>query len=270
MDEQLVKENKPSAQKSNFLLVCGLFGLYTVCILGAFGAIIGALQYEKQAYQVNITSTAGAVETQQANAEATAMARATAQDGYKFIERFDQVSGRWYVGPHNNDYGDATFAIKDGAYIWDIRQAKGFTFSSNFYKGNKLEDFDVYVDIRFFETESTGFVCAGLAFQQLEDSWNEGAFVFSVCNGAQFKIQSFDVDGWQVITTGFLDTIHPDELNRLEVSARGEQYSFGINGSDVFEMTDERLEKGSLLLFLEVPEDEAAEVWFDNFGYQSR
>jgi hypothetical protein len=248
-----------------------LLGLSCVCIFGLMAVQLWGLNDLKTTILANATSTAFAVATQQKDVYATAIIHATEQAHYEFIERFDQVSARWYVGPHNTQYGDASYSIKDGVYIWNVHKSGDFSFWRDFYKGNKIKDFDVYLDARFVESESQGFVCAGLAFRKVEGEWNNGAFVFSICNDSHFLIQYYDRDGWRDVTnSNFIDFIHLDDWNRIEVSARRDHFMFRINNIEVFEMTDDRLQQGSLGIYLVVPANESALVWFDNFGYQSR
>lgn len=271
MDEQLNNANELPVHNNNFLLVCGMLSLYAVCILVSFGAIIGVLQYEKQAYTVNVTSTAFTAATQNADAEATAIARSTEHSQYEFIERFEEVSARWYVGPSAKQYGDMQYSIEDGIYIWDVREAKDSSFSVDFYKRNLPSNFDVYLDARFMESESLGSVCTGLAFRKERDDWGKGAFAFYLCNDAHFEVHFYDRNGWSPVThVNISDVFQPEDWNRIEIQARGDHFSFVINHVEFFEMTDDRLTQGDLCIYLYVAPNESAEVWFDNFGYQSR
>ena len=257
--------------QKNIGVVLAVLALSCICLVSVIGAPLWGINDLKKTVLANATSTAFSIATQSKNVTVTAVARSTEQAGYEFIESFDEVSARWYVGPHPRQYGDATYSIRDGVYIWDIRNSSTFFFWKNFYKGNKIKDFDAYLDTRFVESESQGAVCAGLAFRRVEGDWNKGTFAFGICNDAHFQIQYYDRDGWrEVSNSNFIDFIQVDDWNRLEVSARGDQFVFRINNMDVFEMTDDRLQQGSLGIYLVMPANESALVWFDNFGYQSR
>lgn len=271
MENKAVSGDKRGFLYNDRLLVCSLLVIYTICIAGFFGAIFGTLNISRAMISANATADAITAATEQVNATSTAVVRSTEQSQYEFIERFDMPSARWYIGPHNRRYGEVFYSIKDGIYIWDVQKSKGFTFSMDFYKGNKIKDFDVYVDTKFVKSESLGDLCAGLVFRKPADDWDEGAFIFAICNDSHFKIQYYDRDGWSLITSsGFMRTIQPEDWNRVEVSARGDHFLFIINHMEVFEMTDDRLKQGSLAIYLEVPKNESALIWFDNFAYQSR
>lgn len=257
--------------KNDRMFVCSMLAFYSVCTIGVIALLFWGLDRRNKTVSANATATGAVVATQNANVTATAVARLAEHDQYEFIERFNEVSGRWYVGPHAKQYGDASYAIKNGFYIWDVRKSDKFTYSSNFYKGSRIEDFDAYVDVKIIESESQEFVCPALVFRKSEKDFVGGAFVFSICNDSRFKVQYYDNDGWMLITSSdYSSVIYLDDWYRIEVNARGDRFVFLINHVQVFEMTDTRLEQGGLALFLEVPNGEAAVVWFDNFGFQSR
>ena len=270
-NKEIVQDDKKKGSFQNELVPIFFFlGLSCVCIFGLIAVQLWGLNDFKTTILTNATSTAYAVATQQKDISATAIIHTTEQAHYEFIERFDHVSARWYVGPHARQYGDVLYSIKDGVYIWDVRKAGEFTYSTDFYKGNKIKNFDVYVDTRFIESESQGFVCAGLAFRKPGVDWNGGAYVFSICNDSHFRVQYYDRDGWRIVTNSdLINFFHPDDWNRVEVSALGDHFLFRLNNIQVFEMTDDRLKQGSLALYLEIPSSESALIWFDNFGYQS-
>ncbi|HKY56068.1 MAG TPA: hypothetical protein VJM08_17260 [Anaerolineales bacterium] len=264
-------ENKKRSFQNDFVPLLVFLALSCICLFGLIAASLWGLNDFKKTILANATSTAFAVATQQKDVSATAIIHTTEQAHYEFIERFDHVSARWYVGSHARQYGDASYSIKDGVYIWNVHKSSDFSFWRDFYKGNKIKDFDVYLDTRFVESESQGFVCAGLVFRKVEGDWNKGAFVFSLCNDSHFQIQYYDRDGWSDVTnSNFIDFIHLDDWNRIEVSARRDHFMFRINNIEVFEMSDDRLQQGSVGIYLGVPANESALVWFDNFGYQSR
>jgi hypothetical protein len=252
------------------LLVCSMLVFYGLCVLGCVGAVFWGLNSANQTISANATSIASVNATEQAGGTATAVARVTEQGQYEFIERFDEASARWYVGPSAKQYGEALYSIKNGVYVWDVRKSDQFIFSVNFYKSNNIKDFDVYLDSKFVKSSKVGAVCTGLATLKTKNNWRDGEFVFTLCNNAHFKVYYHDKDGWELITTNLVKNFQPDNWNRLEISAREGHYSFVINNVEVHEMTDDRIIQRNLSIYLEVPDGESAEIWFDNFGYQSR
>ncbi len=270
MEPQSTSDKKGFFQNDR-LLVCSMLAFYGICIFGCIGAVFWGLNRTNQTITANATSTASVNATQQAMRTATALARAADQDTYEFVERFDQISGRWFVGVYNKRYGDARIAIKDGIYIWDIANSKDYTLSTDFYKGNKLKDFDIYMDSKFVEGSRLGAVCSGFFFRRPSQAWTNGAYIFTICNDSHYEIQFYNESGWQTITNSDYESIiQRSDWNRIEISASGERFEFIINGLTVFEMTDDRLQAGSLGIFIDMDKDNSAEIWFDNFGYRSR
>jgi len=271
VETQSTAGEKKSFFQNDRLLVYSMLAFYGLCILSCIAVIFGGLVRTNKKMAANATSTASINATEQAMGTATALARAADQDTYEFIERFDQVSGRWFVGYYEKYISDARIAIKDGVYIWDVAKSKDYTLSTDFYKGNKLKDFDVYVDMKFVESSKLGAVCSGFFFRKPSQDWIDGAYIFTVCNDSHYEIQFYNENGWKTITySEYMNMVHRSDWNRIEISARGEHFEFIINNSTVFEMTDDRLKVGGLGIFIDMDKDNSAEIWFDNFGYQSR
>ena len=127
------------------------------------------------------------------------------------------------------------------------------------------------MDIKFTESSKDGTTCSGFYFRQPSKSVNEGSYSFTICDDAHYEIYYYGNENWEVITRAKPEnTIHISDWNRIEIYARGDEFTFIINNSQVYTMTDDRLEKGELGIYIEVYEATITEIWFDNFGYQSR
>ena len=269
--ENTTTENKKSFFKNDRLLVCGMLTFYGVCIIGAIAATFWGLNRRSQTVSANATSTAAVIATQQAALTSTAIVRISEQDKYEYIERFDKVTGDWFVGSYEKQYGDLRMTIKDGVYIWDITDAKGFTQSTDFAMGKKVRDFNVYVDLKFVEDYNTGAACSGLFFRKPTNDLNDGHYTFAICDDSRFEIYFYRENRWQNLA--FIEhenSIQPSDWNRIEIIARKDHFTFIINNIEVFEMSDNRLKAGSLGFFIDVDKENPAVIWFDNFGYQSR
>jgi hypothetical protein len=264
-------ENKKSFLQNDRRLVCSMLVFYGVCIVGVIALTFWGLARRNQTISTNATSTAAVVATQRASTTSTAIARVAKQNSYEYIERFDKVSGRWFVGQYDRRYADAHISIKDGFYMWDVADPKSFTQATDFYKGNKLKDFDIYMDLKFIESSKAGAACSGFFFRRPYAGWEFGAYTFIICDNSHFKVLHYDRNGWQTITYSEYETaIHNSDWNRIETSARVDHFTFTINNKQVFEMTDDRLKLGSLGIFVMIEKENSAVIWFDNFGYQSR
>lgn len=269
--ENITTENKKGFFQNDRKLVCSMLVFYGVCILGVIATTFWGLARRNQAISANATATAAIIATQQTKATATAIARLADQDQYEYIERFDKISTQWFVGEYDKKYANAKLSIKDGVYIWDITDPKNFAQATDFYKGNKIKDFDIYVDLKFVESSKVGSTCSGLFFRKPYAGWGYGAYVFTICNNSHFKALHYDRDGWQTITySDYESRIRNSDWNRIEISARKDDFIFAINNEEVFEMTDDRLKTGSLGILVDIEKENSALIWFDNFGYQSR
>ena len=271
MTQQPTLQNRQSFFKNDRKLVCSMLVLYSLCILGLIGATVWGLNRRQLTLAANATSTAFVVATQQANLTATAVAKLAEQDQYEYIERFDKTSSYWFVGAYDSQYGEADVAIKNGVYVWNIKTPKDYTYGTDFYRGSGIKDFDVYMDAKFADDSAVGFVCNGFVFRKSSLGWEDGAYVFSICNDSHFEIYYYQTGKWDTITVSeYNDVIRPTEWNRVGVSARGKHFTFTINNIAVFEMSDGRRTSGSLGIYIQVAEDHSAVLWFDNFGFQSR
>ncbi len=206
--------------------------------------------------------------TQQANATATAIVRATEQANFGFIERFNSRKYQWRMGQEDNEYWKGEIKIANGVYTWDIKEVKDTFISwSDFPFNNDMHNFHIYVDTKLI-SEEPGSVCSGFLFRIVDTDIDNGSYYFSLCNNSFVSIEYYSKpDGWESITTQPYH--HPtDEWNRLEIIARDTHFQFLINGEQVYEMEDDRIDHGGLGLVVDVKEKTPVTVMFDNFGLQ--
>ena len=100
MEGQRINGNKKSFLQNDRMLVCSMMMFYGICLLGAIAATFWGLNRRNQAISANATATAAVIATDQAQVTATAIARLEEQDNYEYIERFDKVTGLWFVGSY--------------------------------------------------------------------------------------------------------------------------------------------------------------------------
>jgi len=257
--------------KNDRMFVCSMLAFYGVCTIGVIALLFWGLDRRNKTISTNATATGIAVATQQAQATATAIARLTEQEQYKFIERFDKDSARLFFGTQKNEYWEGEVKVQDGVYVWDVEKVnKTFVYWGDMYEKDTIKDFDAYVDIKFIEGPY-GDVCGGLIFRKSLKGWNHGAYSFSICNDSHLEIYYHGADGWDSVTNWLhSDSIYPADWNRIEVSARGDQFVFTVNNQLVFEMSDDRQKEGGLAVFIEIEEKSPSIIWFDNFGFQGR
>lgn len=270
MDRQPAAQDKSESWRRDCLFAGVMLVICCMFITGLISIPLWLSNQNQKIISANATSTAFAVATQQQHATATAVARLAEQDGYEYVERFDRPSGYWFVGLYE-PFGEAQISINDGIYLWDVIDSENSTFSVEFSKKNKIKDFDIYMDSKFVKGSTRNAVCSGFFFRKPSINWSNGVYVFTICNDAHFRVDYYEKDQWQTITfSEYENAIRPLDWNRIEVSARGDDFTFTINNIEVFEMSDDRLKEGSLGIFIDAGKNTSAVIWFDNFGFQSR
>ncbi len=271
MNQETPIEDKRSFLRNDRLLVCSMLIVYGLCIVGLVAATIWGLGRRSKEISAIATGTAAARTTQQAAATATLAARATQQAQYSYIERFDDNRHAWRVEAVNDEYARGSLEINGGVYIWNMREIKQpFYDWAAFPAADWDSDFDTYVDLKV-DADAPDDVCGGFLFRTASIDWEEGTYVFSVCNTAYFYVSYYKEEKWDAIS-GWLysDAIQRNDWNRLEINARGNDFTFIINNQVVFKMTDDRQPAGRLSLLVEVTEKKPTIIWFDNFGFQHR
>ena len=256
MTQQPALTDKRRILRADVLFTCSM--LFACCIL--FTALIAAPFWEFEERQPLIST----------NTTSTALAIATQQAQYDFVDPFNTNKNRWRVGSENSEYWLGSTRIEKGIYLWDVTETKDTFISwSDFSVTEYIKDFDAYVDTKVIEG-GFGDVCSGLRFRVSLVSWFEKYYYFSLCNNSTVHISYYsEADGWESIATVPYYELS-DDWNRLEINARGSHFKFLINGDWVYEMDDDRLEAGSLALMIELNEKVPAKILFDNFGFQSR
>lgn len=270
MENKDILEDKKRIFQNDFVPLVVFLAMSCICLFGLVAVTFWGLDDFKKTILANATSTAISVATQQINVTSTAVVRATEQSQYEFIERFDMVSGRWSKGVVNSEYWKGKKAIQDGYYLWEVNEVKKTFISwANFYKGNKISDFDVYVDTKVLDP-SPGDVCSGFLFRISPDGWDKGRYYFALCSNSLTTISYHtETESWETIATiPYYE--RSNDWNRLEIIARGTHFTFLINGKQIYEMEDDRQKVGGLALLVELKARVSAKVIFDNFGYQSR
>lgn len=297
MTDQTDFIEKETDRKKKPSLTGSLLTIYIVlCILLVIG-IFFSIKDDKETQQANATATEAVIFTQQAistateaaivtqhanatasalptstpNITATVISHATEQASYDLVDRFNGNFYRWEEGSNNSDYWTGERYVLEGVYQWYVMDVKqGFIDWSNVPQGKNIKDFDAYVDFKIPSSISRG-VCAGIMFRVSPDGWYTGGYAFMVCNSGYYTFSYHMHDRWDSISDwNRSPVIRPTDWNRIEVSARGDQFTFAINNETVFEATDKRRVVGDLALLVQVTDLNPAQILFDNFGLQIR
>jgi Domain of Unknown Function (DUF1080) len=248
MSEQA--KNKHSFLQNDRKFVCSMLIVYGLCILALIAATIWGLSSGNNRF----------------------VARLTEQAQYAFVDTFDNNRAQWETASTDDEYMSGSVSIKDGAYVWELQKVKQtFARWADFPAARRVGDFDVYVDTRVKAMdEITGGACSGIVFRESPSDREAGAYVFAVCN-FYFYVDYHEQGKWEAISGNIRSrAIRNSAWNRVEISARGDQFAFLINQEVVYEMTDDRLPKGGLGLFALIKEKQPVTILFDNFGVQLR
>jgi hypothetical protein len=213
-----------------------------------------------------------AAATSQVLATATGISYATEIASYEIYDDFDANWRNWETGVQNNEYWDGRIRIKDGLYIWDIREIKDpGCYSWRGFNQKITQDFDLSVDAKV-ATGSHELLCYGVAFRASPIDFNHGSYMFSVCEGGVFEVRYQNkVDGSETpIPWTRSSAIRSDGGNTISVSADGESVKLLINHAVVSEFTDQHLTSGYVYLFVRMFDDQPGVVHFDNFGFEPR
>ena len=271
MTQQPATQNSKGFLHNDKMLVCSMLVLYGVCILDFIAAAFLWLNQIRETAFASATATTSASSTQEANWTATTVAHSTQQAEYRIVDDFTDNHWSWLTETVNDEYMDGLIRIHSGIYAWKIRDVKQpFVYWSHFRGRPNVKDFDMYVDTRVAEG-APGDACSGFVFRTASVDWEDGAYTFSVCNDSYFGVSYYEQGEWEAISDYmYSDVIRQNDWNRVEVSARGNDFTFTINHTVVYEITDDRQPIGGLALLVEVNETNPVTIWFDNFGFQAR
>lgn len=210
--------------------------------------------------------------TSQVLATATGIRHSTQIASYEIYDEFDANWRNWGTGVQNNEYWNGKIHIKDGLYIWDIREIKNVgCYSWRGFNQEITQDFDLSVDAKV-ATGSHELLCYGIAFRASPIDFNHGSYMFTVCESGVFEVQYQNrVDGPETpIPWTRSQAIRSDGGNTISVSAEGESVKLLINHAVVGEFKDQYLKRGYVYLFVRMFDDQPGAVHFDNFGFEPR
>lgn len=264
-------DNNSNIRRKDVRFACGMISIYAICCVIFISGTFIWVREDRNVANANSTATIIADLTQRANVTATVIARSTEQSQFGQIDPFNDNSKYWLTESVNGEFFTGTIDIAGGVYVWNINEVKKpFVYWAKYFIGGGIRDFDVYVDTKIAKG-APGTACSGYVFRMASVNWEEGAYIFSVCNNSYFYVDYYENGEWEDISDWmYSNAIQNYDWNRLEIVARGNQFAFIINHETVFEMTDDRQPRGGLALFVEVRETSPSSIWFDNFGFQTR
>lgn len=252
--------------------------LFLCCMVVGVGG--GSFYLVKSSEQKAIASTAtvqavitDAAATSQVLAATAAIKHATQIVDYEIYDDFDSNPHHWETGIEDNDYWKGVIGIKEGSYVWDIREAKESSFFSWRGYDQKLadQDFDLSVDAELNKGPSD-LLCYGVAFRVSPKELDSGAYLMTVCDSGVFSVEYHnEVDGSEeIIPWTRSGAIRSGSPNTISVRARGENITLSINNRVVDEFKDKHVIEGYVYLLVQAFDDKPGSVRFDNFAYQPR
>lgn len=197
-------------------------------------------------------------------APAQATATATAAQGslqavqawnVVLTDSFDSNLNKWAVGDGKT--------VENGKYVWNINNRV------NIYRGlpemQTQSDFLASIDARLVSgSPDCGM---GISFRNGTDSFSgsTGDYVFYIHNDQRWGFDIIHSPDPGIARTGVSDAIVPRALNRIQVLAQGNQFTFFVNGKYVGQANDKTLVRGKIGAAVWVLGPGSCDVEFDNF-----
>lgn len=200
------------------------------------------------------------------NATATALAVPTemAASGWPVLLRdgFDDNQNGWHpVLNVDDDFGIHSSVLAQSKFAWEVIPHRDINYRDT-PTMNSISDFLVGVDAR--QTSGPQNADYGLAFRLVTEN---SFYTFTISDTGQFAVQMLFRGEWSTLIewtpTG---TVRPGEVNRLQVLAQGDQFTFYINGQEVDSLSDNTIPQGRAGLVINHFEEDVSATWeFDDF-----
>jgi hypothetical protein len=252
--------------------------LFLCCLVvgvgsGSFYLVKSSDQKAKASTATEQAVSTNAAATSRVVAATAAIKHATEIVDYEIFDTYDSNPHHWDTGIEDNDYWRGVIGIKDGAYVWDIREGKESYFYTWHGFDQKLahQDFDLSVDAKL-DQGSSDLLCYGVAFRASPRDFDSGAYMFLICDSGVFGVAYHnDVDGSEeIIPWTRSGAIQSGDVNTISVRARGENITLLINNMVVDEFKDKHVIDGYVYLLMQAFDNKPGIVSFDNFAYQPR
>ncbi len=280
----------PAKRRPRWALWLGLVGLFgagicAVTVLGG-GALVAVSSGTSTAEAVTQVEATVEAQRQQATAvaataladEATALAQIVQDATATALAVPTEIpAGDWQVllqdgfdGNHNgwhpfenyeDDFGVRSFTIRRGTFAWEVVPHRDINLHDT-PTMNSVSEFLVGVDAH--QTGGPQTADYGLAFRVVAEN---SFYAFTISDTGQFAVQLLFRGEWTTLVnwtpTG---AVRPGEVNRLEVLAEGDQFTFFINGEEVARVGDTTIPQGRAGLVIDHFEEGVTASWeFDNF-----
>jgi hypothetical protein len=216
--------------------------------------------------------------TAQAQAAATAYAEETATAEARLYGPLWEASGwssalsddfsaaryDWSIGDYSDSLVTGNKTIGSGVYRWEAKAFDDFVWWS-VPDTDSAADCYVGVDVQLVNGVSNAQY--GLIFRRVDSA---NYYLFLVSDNAYFEFVKVSEGAWTVFVKWTeAPAIQSGEVNRLEVVAKGSQFTFYINGEYVGEYSDSQFASGKpgLVVGLSKAGDTCV-VEFDNFEFR--
>lgn len=194
------------------------------------------------------TATAASVKTATVASIQTATSvvyRNELVDWNMFFDRFDNnENGYWDEGQRSSNLWAGYQQIED-VYLWDVVSVNKLgVISYDWLPLDFGEKYYFQVSGRLVKGD-LDTSCYGMAFGKSSEGMDH--FVFKVCDNQTLQVKYYsEKDGWDLLTDfATSSAIESGEMNKIAVRVDGDEAVFLVNGSQVFEMKDTRLDGGS-------------------------
>ena len=156
-------------------------------------------------------------------------------------DTFSGNDNQWPTADIVDEYSRIRFDIGDGAYRWTARALQGFSQSA-YPDMRPVSDF--YVSVEAQKLIGPDDVDVRIRFRRVNAA---NSYTFGIDETKNFWVNMIYRGEWYVLIDATPTAlIQPGEANQLAVKAEGAHFTFYINDQPVAELTDYRLQRGTI------------------------
>jgi hypothetical protein len=170
--------------------------------------------------------------------------------------------GIWYTGSQEDDLVRGEWSITNGEYLIELEAVDNFAQWMWPDPSGDVSDFYLSTSLLFLEGPET--MDGGLIFRL--QGYNQ-YYLYDLYSNGAYSVYLHADNGWEVITEDSTHGLYlPNTTNQLEVIGSGDRFILFLNGSFLFEFTDDTLTHGWVGVLVGLVEAGDQGTWaYDDF-----
>lgn len=108
--------------KKVFTILLVVVGVICIVVVGVTAAAFYTVNTAREKQIASLATEQARATSTAVSATSTAIYQATQVAGYQFFDDFDDNESNWGTGQEDNKYWRGSISVRDGAYIWNIRE----------------------------------------------------------------------------------------------------------------------------------------------------